>query len=120
MVALRQQQAGPPWDSMASDPPSGKAGDYVRYAARAALAPARWFAAAARPGEGLLILSSLSVHEPVDDLCKKAASLCAGGRNAGDCSSVPLPIPGFYLGERHSHPVHEGKTCIVHIAHCNA
>jgi|SRR6516164_6169028 len=40
-------------------------------------------------GEGLVIL--LSVHELVDDLCKKAASLCAGGGNAGDCGGVTCP-----------------------------
>jgi hypothetical protein len=44
------------------------------------LAAARRSAAAA-PSQGLLI--HLSVHKPVDDLCKKAASLCAGGEILG-------------------------------------
>ena len=58
------------------------------------LAAARRSAAAA-PSGGLLI--HLSVHEPVDDLCKKAASLCAGeeilGIAAASRAQVSLP-PG--------------------------
>ena len=42
----------------------------------------------AAPRKGPLVL--LSVHEPVDDLCKKAARLCAPEEMLGDCGGAPV------------------------------
>jgi len=51
--------------------------------------------------------SAPSVHELVDDLCKKAVGLCAGGEILGIAVAFPCPLLGFHLGEYHSHPVHK-------------
>jgi len=48
----------------------------VTWRKRAAANP-RWW-------QGKTCSRFFSVHEPVDDLCKTALALCAGGGNAGD------------------------------------
>jgi len=40
------------------------------------------------PGD---LRAGLSVHKPMDDVCKTAIHLCAGGGNAGDSGDRPRP-----------------------------
>ena len=54
----------------------------------------------------------LSVHEPVDDLCKRAARLCADGRMLGIAAASSACV-GLSTWENTIH-----MLCITKLRHC--
>jgi len=89
MASCGHGRAGTARPQRCDPPTSSKARDYVRFGRSCRASTGTTVRYCRASGEGLVIL--LSVHELVDDLCKKAASLCAGGGNAGDCGGVTCP-----------------------------
>ena len=64
-------------------------------------------------------LTRLSVHESVDDLCKKAVSLWADSEMLGIVAAARTRFGPRHLREHHLHPVHKGKTDVVHMTRRN-